>query len=418
MRSLLVVAVVCALPGMVWAQGDPAPTPPAEPGPTPKAEPGSAPAPSEPPPEVKPAPAQQVEVEPVKAASEPAAKAKPIVDFFPLSGGRASFPLVDSLDPLVIEAHLSVYGQYVLSVRDDNGETDWFHEFELPRAHARIDAAFEGARARVMVEGVRSASEGSLLGVAGDSFVLRLREAWLAYTAWGVIETRVGLVPTMTIGPVESLWGMRMVAPTAIERAGLLSPADLGGTVRGFFPKGFGWVGAGAYNGEGYTQRELNRGKNIEVATEVHPFAFSETAAPFTVLASYSSGSSGTALARSNRVSTSLGWQGDVVRGGASFTYAWGIADQGDTLSALAEGFIRVRPIERLSLGANGMFWSRDLAADSDWTVTITGSVGYFIVDPLGVFLAVDGFLLGGQAEEALPPKDDVRFRVIGAVDF
>lgn len=387
MRSLIAVAIVLALPSVALAQGEPEPVPP------------------------KPA-------EPAKATVVEPAKPKPIVDFFPLSGGRASFPLVDSLDPLVIEAHLSVYTQYVLSVRDDNGVTDWFHEFELPRAHARIDAAFEGARARVMVEGVRSASEGSLLGVAGDSFVLRLREAWLAYTAWEIIETRLGLVPTMTIGPVESLWGMRMVAPTGIERAGLLSPADLGGTVRGFFPKGFGWVGAGAYNGEGYTQRELNRGKNIEVATELHPFAFSEAAAPFTVLGSYSSGSSGTALARSNRVSTSLGWQGDMVRGGASFIYAWGIADQGDTESALVEGFIRVRPIERLSIGANGTFWLRDIAAESDWTATITGSIGYFIVDPLGVFLAVDGFVNGEEAEQALPPKDDVRFRVIGAVDF
>ncbi|MBL8744543.1 MAG: hypothetical protein JNK04_25720, partial [Myxococcales bacterium] len=224
-----------------------------------------APAPVEP---VAPAPIldQAKEPEPKKkaptvATPPPEAGPKPIVDFFPLSGGRASFPLLDERDPLVIEAHLSVYTQYVLSVRDDVEETDWYHEFELPRAHARIDAAFEGARARVMVEGVRSASEGSLLGVAGDSFVLRLREAWVAYTAWDIVETRLGLVPTMTIGPVESLWGMRMVAPTAIERAGLLSPADLGGTLRGLFPKGFGWVGAGAYNGEGYTQRELNRGK-------------------------------------------------------------------------------------------------------------------------------------------------------------
>ncbi len=414
MRSLF-VALIFAWPTLARAQAEPEPAPREPLAEPPTAQPvEEAPSPIEPPTKPASAPAAA----PAKQTSETAESAKPIVDFFPLSGGRASFPLVDSLDPLVIEAHLSVYTQYVLSVRDANGETDWYHEFELPRAHARIDAQFEGARARILVEGVRSASEGSLLGVAGDSFVLRLREAWLAYTAWDIIETRLGLVPTMTIGPVESLWGLRMVAPTGIERAGLLSPADLGGTVRGFFPKGFGWVGAGAYNGEGYTQRELNRGKNVEVATEIHPFAFSEAAAPFTVLASYSSGSSGTALARSNRVSTSLGWQGDVVRGGASFTYAWGIADQGDTLSALAEGFIRVRPIERLSLGANGMFWSRDLAAESDWAVTITGSVGYFIVDPLGVFLAVDGFLLGEEANQALPPKDDVRLRVIGAVDF
>jgi len=412
--TVLLFFVLLSLSEVAFAQPEPEPEPEPELAVPPVvAEPSQAAPtkPSEPPP-LPPPPAVAA---PVSPETPPA---KPIVDPFSLSGARASFPLVDGLEPFVIEAHLSLFAQYVLSVRDDNGVTDWFHEFEVTRAHARIDAEFEGARARVLVEGVRSATEGALLGVAGDSFILRLREAWAGYTAWDIIETRLGMVPTMTTGPIESLWGMRMVAASGAERAGLLSPADLGGTIRGLFPKGFGWVGVGAYNGEGYSQRELNRGKNIEIATELHPFAFSDAAAPFTVLASYSSGSSGTGLARSDRVSTSLGWQGDVIRGGANFTYAWGNADQGDTLSLLGEGFIRVRPIERLSLGANAVFWKRDLASESDWLVTITGSAGYFIVDPLGIFLAVDGFLLGEQAEQALPPKDDVRFRVIGAVDF
>ncbi len=417
--SRLLIGLSTCLLHAPLAYAQPAADPPPEPRPAPAGEPAEVPPPKESPAAPPAAPSKEAPPAPAPAAAEVAtAPAKRIQDRFSLSAGRASFPLVDDLDPLVIEAHLSVFAQYVLSLRQADEETDWYHEFELPRAHARLDAEFEGARARVLVEAVRSAAEGSLLGVAGDSFVVRVREAWAAYTAWDIIETRLGLVPTMTTGPIESLWGMRMIHPTGVERAGLLSPADLGGTVRGLFPKGFGWIGAGAYNGEGYSQRELNRGKNIEVATEVHPFAFAKVAEPFTVLASYTLGSSGTSLARSDRVTASLGWQGDLVRGGASFAYAWGVADQGETESLLFEGFVRVMPIERLSFGANASYWLRDQAAEADWAATITGAAGYFIVDPLGVFLAVDGILLGDGANQALPPKDDVRFRLIGAVDF
>lgn len=401
------------------ARAQPAePSEPKEPAP-PTPAPPAAPAPPEPalPAPAAPSPAPTPRAPPAAPAPSATPGPKPIVDFFPLSGARASFPLIDGQDPLVIEGHLSVYAQYVLSVRSEAESTDWYHAFELPRAHARIDASFEGARARVLVEAVRSASEGALVGVAGDSFVFRVREAWGAYTAWDIIETRLGLVPTLTVGPIETMQGLRIVGPTAIERTGLSSPADLGGTVRGFFPKGFGWIGAGAYNGEGYAQRELNRGKNIEIAALVHPVAVVKDAAPLTVHASYTSGSSGTGLARSDRIAAALAWEGELLRGGVSFAYAWGL--EGEEVEGLVfEAFARVRPIPRLSLGATGMYFQRDLDQTDDFVALITGSVGYFIVDPLAVFLAVDGQISGQAAEQEIVGLDDVRGRLIGAVEF
>lgn len=357
---------------------------------------------------------------PGPAAAAAAAPKKEAVssDGWQLSGGRASFPLVDDLDPLIIEAHLSVFAQYVLSVRTEADETEWFHDFELTRGHARLDAAFENARARVMVEAVRSATEGSLLGVAGDSFVIRMREAWGSYTPWDILEARVGLLPTMTIGPIEQMWGMRMIAPTAIERAGLMSPADLGVTLRGILPLKLGWLGVGAYNGEGYTRRELNRGKNIEIAASLHPLATIDGAEPVVVGGSYVSGSTGTGLARADRITANLGWEGDIIRGGATFTYAIGVEGDSDRNGILVEGFVRVRPIERLVFGADAFSFFRNTDDFDDRVVTITGAAGYFFLDPIGAFLAVDGILAGETAEQTLPGQDDVRLRVIAAVDF
>ncbi len=361
---------------------------------------------------------EQAKVSPPSPAAEPEPKDRRIESLYPLSGTGSSFPLALDLGPLILEAHLSVFAQYVLSVRTEGEESDWFHEFELPRAHARLDAAWENARARVLIEAIRSASEGSLLGVAGDSFVTRVREAWASYTAWDVLEAQLGLVPTLTTGPLEAMWGMRQVSATAVERTQLLVPADLGATVRGLFPKGFGWVGVGAYNGEGYAQRELNRGKNIEIATVVHPLAFSEELKPVTLQTSYVSGSRGTALARADRVTASAAWMGELIRGGVTFTHAWGVDDQPDTRAIAAEAFIRVKPIERISVGLDATYWVRDLAAESDYSVVITGGVGVFIVEPLAAFLAVDGLLQGAEAAQNETPKDDVRLRVIGAVEF
>lgn len=412
-----------AMGGDAEAQPVPGDEPPVEPtAPDPPAEPTPAPPPVAPPPSPLPPPAST----PVAPAPPPenapppdeTKRHKTASEKWQLSGGRASFPLVDDLDPLVIEAHLQVFAQYVLGIRSEADGTDWNHDFELTRGHAWLDAYFEGARARVMLEGVRSASEGALIGVAGDSFVMRMREAYAGYTAWDLLEGRVGLIPTMTIGPIEQMWGMRMINAAGIERAGLASPADLGATLRGILPLGLGWLGVGAYNGEGYDRRELNRGKNIEVATSIHPLATVKGGEPFVIGGSYQSGSTGTALARADRINANVGWEGDVIRGGAAFTYAIGLNGDSDRNGMVAEGFVRVMPIERLAFGADAMAFFRDTANYEDRVVTITGAAGYFFIDPVGAFLAVDGQLFGEPTEQALPGQDDVRVRVIAAAGF
>jgi hypothetical protein len=312
---------------------------------------------------------------------------------------------------------LEVFVEYDLRVTHSGTTTDWFHNFDVPRAHGSLTGEYGPARARLLIEAVRSASEGALLGVAGDSLVLRLREASAGYRQGEWLAIDAGVVPTLTVPELDRSFNLRAVAATPLESTALASPADLGATARVNFPKAFGHAAIGAYNGEGYTGRELNRGKNLELATLVHPLAGGE-AAPLGILASYVIGSAGTGKARADRLTGALVWQGARLRAGAAITYAWGVGENGLQRSLLLDGFVRAEPIDRLLFGLRAYSWTRDTAIVGDRIVGVTGAAGYRIADPLESFLAVTRTLPGAAAEAALPGINRWDMRVIARVIF
>ena len=248
--------------------------------------------------------------------------------------------------------------------------------------------------------------------------VMRVREASAGYRLGKWLSVDAGVVPTLTIPELDGSFNLRAVAASPLEAAGLSAPADLGATARFHFPEGYGFVAVGAYNGEGYTNRELNRGKNIEGAFEVHPFAGSAGGRPFALFVSYVSGSAGTGSARANRLTTALLWQGKRVRAGADFVYAWGVGENGLLGSYVVDAFVRVEPIDRLIFGARGFSWLRDTADAANRVTEVTGAAGYRIADPLEAFLALSRTLTGATAATALPGLDHWDLRVIGRVVF
>jgi hypothetical protein len=331
--------------------------------------------------------------------------------------GSAGPPTTAGTTGLHVELGLEAFVAYDLRITPSAQGNEWFHSFEIPRAHASVTGLYGPVQARIVLEAVRSASEGALIGVAGDSFVMRLREASAGYRLGKWLSVDAGVVPTLTIPELDGSFNLRAVAATPLESAGLSSPADLGATAKFHLPRGYGFVAAGAYNGEGYQRRELNRGKNVEGALEVHPFA-STAARPLAVFASYVNGSSGTGSAKANRLTTALLWQGKRVRAGADFVYAWGVGENGLLRSWLVDGFVRVEPIDRLLLGARGFAWVRDATNTSDRVVEVTGAAGYRVADPLEALVAVSRTLLGDAARTALPGVDRWNVRVIARVVF
>jgi hypothetical protein len=295
----------------------------------------------------------------------------------------------------------------------------WFHAFDVPRVHGAIEGDLdEQIRGRLVVEAVRSASEGALIGVSGDSLVLRVREAYGAYRPRPFLELSAGVIPTLTVPELDGTWMLRAIAPSGLESNGLASPADLGVKVRAELPERYGYVALAASNGEGYASRELNRGKNAEGAFEIHPLP-QGALLPLGVFASYTAGSSGTASVRADRLTSGLVWQGVMVRGGAFFTYAWGVAESAIQHAALGTAFVRVEPLPRLLAGARVDVAVRDVTtgpADAISTVWLTA--GYRVADPLELFLAGSHTIPTARANAEVPGADAWALRVIGRVIF
>lgn len=407
MRRSIALLIAAALSASATARADePAPPAPVEPV---KAEPVKAE-----PEKAEPAKTEPVKAEPVKAEPLLVIERRAAID--PPEGSAGPATAAGSTG-LRVQLGLEAFVAYDLAITPAATGTQWFHSFEIPRAHVSAAGSYGPARARVVLEAVRSASEGALLGVAGDSFVMRLREASAGYRLGSWLAIDAGVVPTLTIPELDGSFNLRAVAATPLESAGLGSPADLGATARFTFPRGYGFVAVGAYNGEGYDNRELNRGKNLEAAVEFHPAA-ATAARPLAIFASFVNGSSGTGSARADRLTTALLWQGRRVRAGADFVYAWGVGEDGTRRSWLADGFVRVEPIDRLLLGARGFTWLRDTTAASNRVSAVTGAVGYRIADPLETFVAVTRTLAGTEAAKALPGVDRWDVRIVGRVVF
>ncbi len=319
-----------------------------------------------------------------------------------------------------VRAGLEVFAQYSYRrLFGPGNDQRWFHAFDVPRVHGAIEGSLERARGRVVLEATRSASEGSLVGVSGDSLVLRVREAYGAYRPIDSLEVSAGVVPTVTVPNLDGTWMLRSIAPSGLEANGLMSPADLGAKVRFEEPHGYGWIATAAYNGDGYTSRELNRGKSVETALEVHPLPNIPQLKPLGIFASHVNGSTGTSLARANRLTGGVVWQGSRVRAGAYGAYAWGVAQLGTQRAMLLSAFLRVEPIPRVLLGARVDHAVRDVGAEAnDVLTTLWVAGGYRVALPIESLLAFSRSIPTTRAASELPGSDAWELRTVLRVLF
>ena len=335
--------------------------------------------------------------------------------------GRAAPPTESATrSPAKLRAGLEVFAEYIYRRTSGPGSSSsWFHAFDVPRVHGAIEGEYQdNVRGRLVVEAVRSASEGALVGVAGDSLVVRIREAYGAYKPIEELEVSAGVIPTLTIPELDGTWMLRALAPSGLEANGLGSPADLGAKVRLEAPARYGWAALAVLNGEGYAGRELNRGKSMEGAFEIHPLPHGALL-PLGIFFSFNTGSVGTLGARSDRLTSGIVWQGVRLRAGAFATYGWGIAQNGTQHAALVTAFVRAEPIPRVLVGARVDVAVRDVrTAPADAISTLWLTAGYRVAEPLEVFLAGTRTIPTTRANAEVPGSDAWALRVIGRVVF
>ncbi len=233
-----------------------------------------------------------------------------------------------------------------------------FSEFALDRAelgtqlwwrpHWRLDT---GAATRI--EAVRSAGPQSLIGIDGNSLVMRLAQAY-GHAAVHVgpisIGLRGGLVPERWLEQVEKGYDTRGVDPLASDRTLMFDRADLGATLTVS-----GWnsrveLDASITNGEGRAQQELNRGKNTTLILTARPLRRRVAKGPLALAIHglYRDGSYGLALdgaaGRNHRIAAALTFQSPWAFAGAEYVRALGFNARpdlvSDTLGAWASAYL------------------------------------------------------------------------------
>lgn len=176
------------------------------------------------------------------------------------------------------EGPLELRGELRAGFVHEAGEAASTDRFELTTARARAALRpAEHARLELGVEALRSAGPGSLVGIDGNSLVLRVDRAFGRAglpLGPGVLDGALGLLPEPWLAAIDAGRAERGLASPLGESAGLFGTADLGGEVR--------WRGLHerlaltlqATNGEGRRDVERNDGKNLSATLEGAPASF------------------------------------------------------------------------------------------------------------------------------------------------
>ena len=118
---------------------------------------------------------------------------------------------------------------------------------------------------------------GSGNSVSNDSLVFRIKYAfgqvnlddWMTRGSW----IRFGIQQTPLLDYEEGIYRYRFQGTTFTEREGFYNSADAGVSFHSTFPKNYGEIHAGLYNGDGYAKPEQNDRHAFDIRGTLRPFA-------------------------------------------------------------------------------------------------------------------------------------------------
>ena len=184
-----------------------------------------------------------------------------------------------------IKVGVTIYADYTYTQspesKDADGNTVNPSTFNVGRSYINVTGnishlvAFRITPDIVRESGLITLGPGNTL--ANDSLVFRIKYAfmqfnlddWMTKGSWA----RFGIHQTPLLDYEEGIYRYRFQGTTFTEREGFYNSADAGASFHWNFPKNYGEVHVGVYNGEGYAKTDPNDQKAIEIRGTVRPFA-------------------------------------------------------------------------------------------------------------------------------------------------
>lgn len=275
--------------------------------------------------------------------------------------------------------HAEVHGGY--HVRSANNVTD--NQFVVSRTEVSAGAREAGVGGGVVtVEAVRSASPESLLGLDGNSLVLRVKHAFAFADpdlGPGKLRVAAGIIPDVWIDNLEEGYRLRSARPPLSLETAFFDSSDLGAR-----------AGYSAFdnrielniqftNGEGANQLEMNEGKNLTAVITVRPLKL-EVADEAMILALHGvvrDGSIGPARARNHRFGGAWTLSHPLFQAGTEVVFADGYQSRSDRkpwfAGTWAEGLVF-----RDLLGVWAAFDYVQLNPDAEDADSLTWRLGVF----------------------------------------
>ena len=163
-----------------------------------------------------------------------------------------------------------------------------FNVFDLTRAYINVNGQLAKSVRFRLTPDIKRVTDSSLAG----SLIMRIKYAFLELDDVGTARSwvRFGAHQTPWLDFEEGINGYRVQGMMFTEREGLIpGSSDFG--VGYFTPLGkYGEVNAGVYNGEGFTQTDINKYKSFQGRLTVRPFAGHGIANGFRVSGFYTAG--------------------------------------------------------------------------------------------------------------------------------
>ncbi len=182
-----------------------------------------------------------------------------------------------------IKVGVTLFTDYTYQVKPEVTDTDGnevnVSGFNVARTYINVTGNISHLLAfRITPDITRESGVGSSLN---GSLTLRLKygyaqlnlDDWMPKGSW----VRLGIQQTPWVDFEESVYRYRFQGPIFTDREGYLSSADAGLSFRTAFPRNYGDVHVGIYNGETYAKPETNDKKAIQIRGTFRPLPGSAT---------------------------------------------------------------------------------------------------------------------------------------------